>query len=734
MRPFWLVFLFVACEGKGLFSPIWVSNSLDDNVIPDDDVKSPKNVCYTKECKESATVLAANMNLSADPCTDFFEFACGGWVRANPVPETESKWTALSLIEERVNLQLKEILESPPDMFEPGPVQAAKQYYNACMAEVGNCTKTTALPLLNLLEKYGGWPMITRQWRPGNFSWSDMIASIYTELYTSPIIFLTIYNDKKNASRYKLTLDQTTFYVPRAVLVDPKTYSNKIADYKEWVENTASILGKAAGSEIPKEEIALQAEEMINFEKELAKITSTMEMRRNPERTYNLMTLRKLQTWTDSADPNQINWLSFFRRITKDVDLEINWNEEVIVREVDYFFKLVKLMKATPAKTVANYLHWWVVMIFGSKISRDLKDLTFRFEQAFTGATAQRPRSKNCVENTNNALQMAVGYSYVQKHFDKSAKREAMEISENIKSAFKEEIDRLSWMDGPTKKAAKKKVEMMTQNIGYPPWFANVSALEQFYDGLEIGDLLFQNEINVRRFKFKKSISKLIATNKLTDWLVSPAEVNAFYNAQWNSITFPAAILQPPLFQRGRIEALNYGAIGSVIGHEITHGFDDVGRQSDASGNQVQWWSEKTIETYIEKARCFIAQYGEYRVPVLDDILLKKATLNGVTTLGENIADNGGLHIALLAYKRYVAKRGEEPRLPGLEVLSPDQIFFIAFANNWCSTSTKKSLLENVLDSLHSPSHFRIIGSLQNSRDFAKTFGCPLRKNKCTLW
>ncbi|XP_073971448.1 neprilysin-like isoform X2 [Rhodnius prolixus] len=678
------------------------------------------------------------MNLSADPCTDFFEFACGGWTKAHPVPKTESHWNQFNLVDEKLNLQLREILDLPINSDDSYPVKNAKRFYKVCMEEESAYGSENPLKKLkSLLKTFGSWPIASYPWRGGgSFVWSDVLADITRTLVVWPIIYVAVSGDRKNSTRHVITIDQPSLVVPRTMLSDVITYKHQIEAYKTWVRETAILLAKVSGQRVDLVAIGIQAEEIVNFESELAKIMSTREMRRNVLRTYNAMTLRELQSWTDMSAPGQINWLRLVERIFQETEVNVNWSMSVVVREVDYLFKLVKLIRDTPTKVLANYLNWRVVKFFSRELNDDMRKLAFQFEQVFTGATMDQPRWKECLQSTDGAMNMAVGYIYAKKYFDNAAKQVAEVMSANIKAVFSEQMDNLSWMDEETKKAAKIKVDTMSQLIGYPAWYDNSTALEHYYDGLSIDDSHFDNVRNARSFNSLKMLKKLGEPTERSEWPISPGVVNAYYNSQTNSIIFPAGILQPPFFSKKRTEALNYGGIGVVIGHEITHGFDDVGRHSDAHGNLAQWWSEETIQTYLEKAECFISQYGSYRIPVLDSTLLTKVTVNGVTTLGENIADNGGLHSALLAYRKYEAKNGPEPRLPGLEQYSPEQLFFIAFATNWCESSTKESLLHEVLNDPHSPHKFRVQGSLENSVEFTKAFNCPSQAEKqvCTIW
>lgn len=723
-----VVVILLQLEGGVAF---WIA---DNEIGPLDVPQGNDNVCKSQECRDAAESLLRNLNTSANPCTEFFNFACGGWSRDHPVPKTDSHWNQFNQADHLLTVQIKDLLEEESNEDEPGPVKDAKRQYAACLKTVDEDES-----LRNLLEVgkvYGGWPMTVRHWKGSDFHWQNMLADLIRDFSVSPITSVYVYVDRKQSNRSVLTVDQGGLTLPRAMLVDAVAYSQQRATYRQWMFQTASLLASFQGHNIPDDLLYLQVDEVIALEVAIAKLCSPMEMRRNVVRTYNPMTLRELQDWTDLASLNHVNWLSLIRRLLTDTGLSVDWSEKLIVREVDYIFKVTQLLSQTPLKVISNYFHWRLVKSLGPEISPPLRRLAFQFEQVFTGATLEQPRWKDCITSVTSALGMAVGYSYVKAHFDHRAKRVAEEMTSRIKQVLSEEISHLKWMDSETRTAAKRKVNQMSQLIGFPTWITNYTALEHHYIGLNTSDSHWLNVLDSRRYSGRKMFQKLREPVDREEWPIPPAVVNAYYNPQGNSIIFPAGILQPPFFKKGRLEALNFGGIGVVVGHEITHGFDDVGRQSDGEGNLLQWWSEKTIEEYENIADCFISQYSRFRLPELDLDLLRPVTVNGAMTQGENMADNGGLRLALLAYRRFLAETGPEPLLPGLEHFTSEQLFFIAFATNWCESSTKESLLQEILSDPHSPHKFRVEGTLSNSAEFAAAFGCPLpsKTSSCSIW
>ncbi|KAG5889087.1 hypothetical protein JTB14_004931 [Gonioctena quinquepunctata] len=306
---------------------------------------------------------------------------------------------------------------------------------------------------------------------------------------------------------------------------------------------------------------------------------------------------------------------------------------------------------------------------------------------------------------------------------------------DDIRAEFEDILKSVEWMDDETRMNAIDKARSMTSHIAYPDELLDNRKLEEFYDGLELDPNQYMRSIlNVTLFGTRFSFKRLRQAVNKTDWVTHgrPAVVNAFYSSIENSIQFPAGILQGVFFSDDRPRYMNYGAIGFVIGHEITHGFDDQGRQFDKDGNLVNWWQESTKTAFVEKAQCIIDQYGNYSVPDL------KLNLNGINTQGENIADNGGLKESYLAYQNWVQRNGEEPKLPGLKY-TPNQMFWVSAANTWCSVYRSESLKLRILTGYHSPGEFRVLGPLSNSEYFYKDFNCPEGSKmnpvkKCKVW
>jgi len=364
--------------------------------------------------------------------------------------------------------------------------------------------------------------------------------------------------------------------------------------------------------------------------------------------------------------------------------------------------------------------------------------LGFRFTQKLTGQSVKLPRWKICVGQLTGSLPHAVGSLYVSKYFDQKSKASAQEMVREIKNQFEEMVMNVDWMDYDTKERAREKAKSMVEHIGYPSELTDIRKLNSLYDGLELSESeYFENGLKLSLFRTNYAFSKLRESVNKTDWERhgNPAVVNAFYSPLENSIQFPAGILQGVFFNSNRPSYLNYGAIGWVIGHEITHGFDDQGRQFDKNGNLVNWWNPNTTRRYMNKAQCMVKQYSNYRVAEAGNL-----SINGINTLGENIADNGGIKEAYNAYNYWAVSKGEESLLPGLN-FTQRQLFWISAANVWCSVHRPQALEMSILTGAHSPDRYRIVGTFSNIPQFADDFQCrrgskmnPRVEDQCTVW
>merc|ERR1711962_902947 len=696
-----------------------------------------EDVCSTPECVLAAADIIQAMDTSFDPCDNFYKFACNGWKDKHPIPETSSRWSQFNVLDVELSNALSTILQEPVNEDDPVPFNQAKRYFNGCMNET-QLEFHGVTPLTQLITTlFGGWPMADNTWQPDAFSWTEVVAHGRELLGEDLFISVWVFADQKDTFKTAIYIDQTSLGMPRSVLTTPENYEDRFAAYKTYIKTTATLVAESLGQVVDEATLDADVDAMVVFEIALANITTPSEGRRDTERMYNPMLVSELSGLTGDSS---LDWLAFLTDAFSASAIAIDENTPVIVQEPEYLWNLTQLVDQTDPRIIANYLNWRHVKSLGDETTQAMRDASFEYAMVANGVTASEPRWQQCSNKANNLLGFAIGTKYIDGYFSQQAKDEANEMVEDIRSSFEELLLINEWMDDEIKPKATEKAEAVSKFIAYPDWYGNSSALEHYYAGLEgITNIdHFNNIIVLKSWTSQSELDDFGTPTDRTQWWGPPTIVNAWYMPEFNSITFPAGILQPPFYRANSLQALNYGGIGHVIGHEITHGFDDQGRQNDKDGNAVPWWNNATLDAFKEKAQCVIDQYNNYRVPEIDEYM-PDAHVNGINTQGENIADNGGIREAYMAYQKYIERNGPEPLLPGLTQYTTEQLFFLSNANIWCSAITKEGLLNQVLTDPQSPSDFRVIGPMSNMEEFSQHWNCPVgsnmnRENKCVVW
>ncbi|XP_035227775.1 neprilysin-2-like [Stegodyphus dumicola] len=692
-----------------------------DRLVSSLNVSFASDLCLTPGCVKAAADILSNLDDKADPCDDFYQFACGGWLDRHAISEDRSSVSVFSEVQDDLNLKLRVLLEKKVTGTEPDFIHMIKGMYDSCL-DLKSIEKSGSEPLKKALKDLGGWPVVEgEKWDEASFDWIDTLIRFRQLGYSHDILIdLSVTADYRNNTAHIIELDQTSLGMPDRTYLMRGLNDSSTAAYFKLMVKAANQLG--ADESTSEEELR----KALDFEIMLANFSLPREERRNMSSMYNKYTVKKLM-----EEVPQIDWLKYFNGLLNN---EITENETLIINVPKFVIKFAEYITKVDKRVVANYMMWRVAGQSLSILSKDWRTLAQEYSSVITGKSQEEPRWEQCLSSLSGSLGVALSSYYVKHYFREDSKDAALELVEYIHKEFLNILANIDWMDTETKKQAKEKANAITPYIGYPKELLNDTYVSDLYTNLTLSnESYFENIMKVRRWSTDYSFSRLRKPNIKGEWKkhARAAVVNAFYNSLENSIEFPAGILQHSFFNKDRPHYLNFGAIGYVIGHEITHGFDDRGRQFDKDGNNVNWWDQKTDELFKKKAQCIIDQYSNYTAE-------NGMQVNGINTQGENIADNGGLKEAYLAYHSWVKDHGKEPKLPGLKY-TPSQLFWISAANVWCGKYRPEILKLRIISGSHSPPQFRVIGPMSNLPEFAKEFQCssdsPMsRKNKCQVW
>lgn len=689
----------------------------------------PAPHCLSPECVRVAASMLRSMDGDVDPCNDFYQYACGGWREANPIPHGQSVWNTFGNLWKQNQLVIKNVLESPSNQLVTNAERKAQLYYQSCMDGNGTAEKRGGRPLAQLLDKLGGWNISGGPgiFDPAQWDFQRSIRLLHNRYNAAPLFSWSISADDKNSTVNVIQIDQTELTLPsREYYINKSTANDPVLSaYLEYLTRIGVLLG---GDE---PEVRRQANDVITLETELANIITPPDQRRDEQSIYHKMTVTELQ-----ATANFIDWLEFFSDAMSLVNITLEKNFSVVVYAPIYLKKLTILVNKYLATlrgkiTLNNFLMVRLGSGLVHCLSRQFRDAYKTLKKALIGTSENPENWMHCVDDTNSAMGFALGAMFVRQKFHSVSKQLAEEMITDIRRAFIDNTKQLAWMDEETRRLAEEKADAIRRMIGYPYNILDADYLNEKYGELEINEeQYFENNIRLAQYALIKNLEKFGKVVNKTRWDMTPPSVNAYYSASHNMIVFPAGILQAPFYDLQYPRSLNFGAIGVVMGHELTHAFDDQGREFDKHGNMKQWWNNVTIERFKTRAACMVQQYNQYKVG--------NQSVNGRQTLGENIADNGGLKAAFKAYSFYRKHHGEEKPLPGLN-LTHSQLFFLGFAQVWCSSATPESERMTALNDNHAPARYRVIGPLSNSPDFAHEFRCPLGSkmnpiDKCEVW
>ena len=693
----------------------------------------PTSTCVTESCLKLAQDVGANLDTSVDPCVDFYSFSCGGWVKNNPLPQGRARYSPFNKLDERNKHQLIGILSGDGD-DDIKAVATLKKLYALCLNE-SHLNESGASPLLLAINNFGGWPLVNGSSGSGSSGSGSsdsgsgslpplsLNAFLGTKFYGNPAFFsLYVYVDDKNSSEYTIFLEQSGLTLP-----SPENYGAEseglLSAFREYAVSILSLLNP----EISKGIYETAVDDIIELEKELAGIFVSAVDLRDPEATYNKMDVAQLSL----EFPNTFDWTGVFQHSFSFANASsIMTDEEVVVRTTSYFHNLSRVLSQTENDTVFNYVMWQYIKGYIPYLSQDFLKVYYRFTEAVYGS-GQRDRNETCLAIVQSAMPIALARPYTEFILPGGTKEAVEDMIYQVKKAFKERVNDSDWLEATTKEKCYEKVDAITQRVAYPELIYHDSYVNGLYENYTLqNDNLLSDMARVTLVVNVENLRKLHTEVDKTKWDIAPTAVNAYYNPYFNQFTFLEGILAAPFIKVDWPDYFKYGAFGVVVGHELTHGFDDQGQQYDKDGNLKTWWGSTSSERFENRQTCFREQYSSYE--------LFGHHVNGNLTLGENLADNGGLKTSFQAYENIAGEQGTQYYLPGLKY-TPDQLFFIAFAQVWCSNFTPEYISTSLLTNPHSPGPFRVNGTLVNSQAFADTFQClqgsPMNPvNKCLMW
>jgi putative endopeptidase len=638
------------------------------------------------------------MDRNIDPCADFFAYSCGGWLKKNPIPPDQSTWDTYSKMQDENLVQLRGILEAAavPDPKRNAVDQKIGDYYATCTDEKAIDAKG-ADPLKPSLEQIA------------KISSKAELAGAAAAMIDDNVLFrFESTQDPHAADQVIANADQGGLGLPDRdyYLKDDAKSVDLRKQYLAHVQKMFGLLGDKP------ETAAANAQTVMRIETELAKGSMTRVERRDPKALDHKMTSAEFEKIAPA-----FQWQVYFAKVGMPSLASLN------VSSPGFFKTLSDTLEKESLADWKTYLRWHLVHSNASHLSAPFLNENFAFYgRTLRGQEVLQARWKRCTESVDGYLGEALGHAYVEKYFSPEAKQRAQKIVKEIEVAMEQDINSLPWMSAATKQQALAKLHGMANKIGYPDKWRDYSKLE-IIRGDELG-----NVERARKFEFDRQLAKIGKPVDRGEWGMTPPTVNAYYDPQMNDINFPAGVLQPPAFDPKSDAAPNYGDTGGTVGHELTHGFDDEGRQFDAQGNLRDWWTPEDGKEFEKRASCISDQYSSYTI--IDDV-----KINGKLTLGEDVADLGGLLLAYMAWKADTADQTLDP----IDGLTPEQRFFVGYGQSWCGQSRDETKRLRATVDPHSPEKYRTNGVVSNMPQFQEAFHCKagspmVNQNQCRVW
>lgn len=657
---------------------------------------------------------ADQVNPQIDPCTDFYQYTCSKFFAANPIPPDHAAWGVIGPLEKWNEVTLRQVLEAAAAKKQGRSANEQKigDFWSSCMDEskIESATAGELKPELKRINDLKDKSQLADEIAhlhmtiPG--AWDGQDAATFAAFFGFGSL-----PDFDDASKIVAAFDQGGFVLPgREFYLNDDAKSVEIR--KKYQTHIANML-KLAGE--PEAQATTDAAMILEMETAMAKSAMDIVKRRDPKNLNNKMSLEQIQQLAPS-----FQWKQYVALV------HAPQPDHYLVTSPDFFRSLEQLIQQHPLDQWKAYLRWQLVHGSAGRLSRAFVDENFNFVRNLTGQTELPPRWRRCVRATDQFLGEALGQVYVARAFPPESKARVLNMVKAIEAALSQDITGIGWMTPETKQQAKAKLQMILDKIGYPDHWRDYSALQITPDNY------LENVQRGTAFEFNRQLQKIGKPLDRQEWQMTPPTIDAYYDPQTNTINFPAGILQPPLFDKDQDDAANYGSEGAVIGHEITHGFDDQGRKFDGNGNLHDWWTAEDAKNYDVRGKCISDEYTQ-EVP---EAGVKQ---NGLLTQGEDTADNGGLNLALMALENTLKQQGKSLDSKGADGLTEVQRFFLAFANTWCTEFRPEIMRTQILSNPHSLPKYRVNNVVANMPEFAKAFGCkkgePLvHENACRVW
>ncbi len=654
-----------------------------------------------QESKAPANPVLSALDKTADPCVDFYQFACGSWKKNNPIPSDQAIWSRFGELANRNRLVLRGILENAAKATNRSPnEQKIGDYYATCIDE-------------DAINKKGIAVLKPEFARIDGLKDKAELPALLAHLHSQGIDGVFSFSsgaDFKNAKEVIAQADQGGLSLPDRdyyIKDDPTSVGLRKA-YVEHVTNTFKLLGDSP------EKAAAEAKAVMEIETALAKGSMDRVERREPENVYHKLSQQEWQALTPS--------FSYTKYLT---DLGTPTFTGINVATPDFYKALEAELKSVSVDDLKTYLRWHLVRSQTQSLPKAFVDENFNFYgKTLQGTKEIQPRWKRCVAATDGDLGEALGQVFVEKYYPPEAKERTLKMVNQLEAALHQDISDLPWMSETTKKQALIKLDAIKNKIGYPSKWRDYSTLK-----IDKGDAL-GNSLRANAFETHRELAKIGKPLDKQEWQMTPPTVNAYYDPTENDINFPAGILQPPFYDFKADDALNFGGMGAVIGHELTHGFDDQGALFDPEGNLKNWWTAEDTKAFKDRTQCIVDEYDQF--VAIDDVHVR-----GKLTLGENTADNGGLRIAYMALMKSIADSGKQPEK--IDGFTPEQRFFIGWGQIWCQNQTDQVARLLAQNNEHSPGNYRANGVVQNMPEFQKAWGCKagqpmVKANACHVW